>query len=91
MKNSLKAALAVLILLLTLGANAVFAPFASYPDPARVSCLPTGAEHGEYRAMPVKSEHIIGLGLTYSTHIKETAAVYEPGRPPVFFQGPEVN
>ncbi|MFA5864807.1 MAG: fumarylacetoacetate hydrolase family protein [Phycisphaerae bacterium] len=59
-----------------------------YPHlrPADIQPLPTGPNDGRLVPLTLKPNVIYGMGLTYSTHIKETASPFDPNIPPVIFR-----
>jgi 2-keto-4-pentenoate hydratase/2-oxohepta-3-ene-1,7-dioic acid hydratase in catechol pathway len=59
-----------------------------YPQlkPVAFDCLGSTGQDGRMVPLKLNPVHIYGLGLTYSTHIKETASPYDPKIPPVIFR-----
>ncbi|MEM7138974.1 MAG: fumarylacetoacetate hydrolase family protein [Myxococcota bacterium] len=64
----------------------LFRPLSVTPEPAPVTCYDLG--QGAYVPLDVPPQ-AFGVGLSYATHIEETASTYDPrGRPPVFKKHP---
>lgn len=65
----------------------LFRPLSNIPAPADFTCIDIA--DGSFVAMDSLPEpqHIYGMGLTYSQHLKETAAEFNPGElPPIFLK-----
>ncbi|MBX2874950.1 MAG: fumarylacetoacetate hydrolase family protein [Saprospiraceae bacterium] len=80
-----KILLAVLFVCIAGLAIYLFRPLSNVPSPAEFTCF--GLEDGTFMAMDSlpAPQHIYGMGLTYSQHLKETAADFNPGAiPPIF-------
>ena len=54
--------------------------------PARFDPITENDNNGKLVPLILNPANIFGLGLTYSTHIKETASPYDPKLPPVIFR-----
>ncbi|MEM7435455.1 MAG: fumarylacetoacetate hydrolase family protein [Myxococcota bacterium] len=64
----------------------LFRPVTVIPVPATLTCYDLG--HGAYVPLEVPTQ-AFGVGLSYATHIEETASRYDPrARPPVFKKHP---
>jgi 2-keto-4-pentenoate hydratase/2-oxohepta-3-ene-1,7-dioic acid hydratase in catechol pathway len=77
----------ILTALLGIAALYLFLP-PRYPHlkPADFTPLSTGSADGRFMPLALGSDTTIyGMGLTYSTHIKETASPFNPKIPPVIF------
>ena len=62
---------------------------ASAPRPADFHCLGIGKEDGRLLPLKLKPERIYGMGMSYSSHIRETGHRFDPrGRPPIFLKNP---
>lgn len=63
----------------------LFRPLPNAPEPAAFHCLPTGPNDGTLFALDLSPARVIGMGMTYSGHIAETASTYDPELPPPVF------
>jgi len=63
----------------------LFRPLKHHPKPAPFACL--HESDGKFKTIALKPEHIFGIGLSYASHIDETAHEFDPkGRPAVFIK-----
>lgn len=64
----------------------LFRPLSNIPQPATFTCL--DMKEGQFisRDSLPSPQHIYGMGLTYSQHLKETASEYDPNIPPPIFK-----
>lgn len=63
----------------------LFTPLSHLPSPANFYCLGTQKNEGELLPLRLQPKHIYGVGLTYTTHLRETGSKFEPDKlPPVF-------
>ena len=85
--NVKKMILAALTVLIAGLAIYLFRPLSNIPSPAVFTCIDIA--DGSFMAMDSlpKPQFIYGMGLTYSQHLKETAAEFNPGElPPIFYK-----
>lgn len=85
--NVKKMILATLAVLIAGLAIYLFRPLSNIPSPADFTCV--DISDGSFLAMDSLPEpqYIYGMGLTYSQHLKETAAEFNLGElPPIFYK-----
>ena len=85
--NVKKMILVAIAVLLASLAIYLFRPLSNIPSPAAFTCIDIA--DGSFLAMDSLPEpqYIYGMGLTYSQHLKETAAEFNPGElPPIFYK-----
>ena len=81
-----KILLLVLFLLMTGLLYYLFRPMNNIPDPASFTCIDMTEGHFiPFDSLP-KAKNIYGMGLTYSDHLRETAAEFDPSIPPPIFK-----
>lgn len=61
----------------------LFRPLSRHPQPAPAVCL--SEADGEFKKLPLKPQHIFGIGLSYAQHIAETAHEFDPHADPAVF------
>ncbi|MEL6675442.1 MAG: fumarylacetoacetate hydrolase family protein [Bacteroidota bacterium] len=79
----------LLSLFLLLGGLAyyLFRPLSGIPDPAAFTCHELSEGYFLARDSLPAPQHILGMGLTYSDHLKETSASFDPkALPPIFLK-----
>lgn len=78
--------LSLIVLCLAGLAYYLFRPLSNIPPPADFSCVAITDGKFIHRDSLPKPQHIFGMGLTYSQHLKETASEYDPAIPPPIFK-----
>ena len=64
----------------------LFTPFARIPKPAGFNHLWTEETEGQLFPLKLDPKNIYGMGLTYTSHLKETGSEFNPDKPPPVFR-----